>query len=160
VHVIKELNICQRAWRHLEAQGEGEPSLADVAYMVDKPVEEVRRIMRFNERMISLDAPLDMDPSLTISEAIPDEECQMPEDILQTAQVERYVHLWLDQLNDKQRWVVERRFGLNGHEVNTLEQLADSLDITRERVRQIQLEALQSLRSMLSDLGVSKQALL
>ena len=156
VHVIKELNVCQRAWRHLEAQGEGEPSIAEVAHLVDKPVNEVRRILGLNERLISLDAPLDIDPSLTISEAIPDEQCEMPEDMLQTAQVERYVHRWLDQLNDKHRWVVERRFGLNGHEVCTL----DDLDITRERVRQIQLEALQSLRSMLSGMGVYKQVLL
>ena len=160
VHVIKELNVCQRAWRHIETQGEGEPSMADVAHLVDKPVEDVRRILGLNERLVSLDAPLDIDPSLTISEAIPDEQCQMPEDMLQTAQVERYVHRWLDQLNDKHRWVVERRFGLNGYEVNTLEELADDLDITRERVRQIQLEALQSLRNMLSGLGVSKQVLL
>jgi len=160
VHVIKELNVCQRAWRHLESQGEREPSIADVAHFVEKPVDDVRRILGLNERLVSLDAPLDIDPGLTISEAIPDEQCQMPDELLQTAQVEAFIQLWLNQLNDKHRWVVERRFGLNGQEVNTLETLANGLNITRERVRQIQMEALQNLRNMLSSMGVSQEVLL
>ena len=160
VHVIKELNVCQRAWRHLESEGQREPSIADVALLVEKPAEEVRRILGLNERLVSLDAPLDIDPGLTISEAIPDEQSQLPDEILQTAQVEAFIQLWLNQLNSKHRWVVERRFGLNGQEVNTLETLATNLNITRERVRQIQMEALQNLNSMLNGMGVSQEVLL
>ena len=60
VHVIKELNVCLRAQRHLEMQAGREPSLEEVAHLVDKPVDEVRRILNLNERMASLDAPLDL----------------------------------------------------------------------------------------------------
>jgi RNA polymerase nonessential primary-like sigma factor len=160
VHVIKELNICLRAMRHLESHGTQDPTPDDVAHLVGKPVEEVRRILSLNERIASLDAPLDIDPMLSIGEAIPDEHCQMPEELLQIAEVESHIQHWLDELNDKQRWVIERRYGLNGHESCTLEQLADNLDLTRERVRQIQMEALQALRRILKRGGVSRDILL
>ena len=160
VHVIKELNICLRAFRHLEAQNDKEPSIEDVAHLVERPVEEVRSILRLNERMASLDAPLDIDSMLSIAEAIPDEHCLRPEELFQLAEVENFVQDWLNQLNEKQRWVIERRYGLNEQDLFTLEELADHLDLTRERVRQIQMEALQSLRRILRRAGVSKDILL
>jgi RNA polymerase nonessential primary-like sigma factor len=160
VHVIKELNVYLRAWRHLEAQKEKEPTVEDVAHLVGRPVEEVRYILSLNERVASLDAPLDIDPALSIGEAIPDEQGPLPEMQLHQSEVEQYVQQWLNELGDKQRWVIERRFGLGGHEIHTLEQVADSLGITRERVRQIQLEALQSLRRILKRCGISKDVLL
>ena len=160
VHIIKELNIYLRAFRHLEAHTEKEPTVEDVAALLDKPVDEVRYILSLNERMASLDAPLDIDPGLSIAEAIPDEQSMMPELQLQTAEVEHLVREWLGHLNEKQRCVIEARFGLNGAEMATLEQVAADLDITRERVRQIQMEALQSLRRVLKRNGVSKDVLL
>lgn len=160
VHVIKELNVYLRAFRHLESHCEREPGVEDVAHLVGRSVEDVRRVLNLNERMASLDAPLDIDPLLSIGEAVRDEQCQMPEDLLQTAEMEAYVRDWLEQLSDKQRWVVERRYGLNGQEIFTLEQLAASMGLTRERVRQIQMEALQGLRRFLKRLGVSKEMLL
>ena len=69
------------------------------------------------------------------------------------------MHEWLGELNDKQRWVIERRFGLNNLEVSTLEDLALELKVTRERVRQIQMEALRMLRQLLRRRGVSKDEL-
>lgn len=160
VHVIKELNICLRAFRHLEAHNNCEPSIEDIAHLVDKPVDEVRRIMRLNERVASLDAPLDIDPMLSIGEAIADDQCLRPEELFQLAEVEHFVQDWMDQLTDKQRWVIERRYGLNEQEILTLEELADHLDLTRERVRQIQMEALQSLRRILRRAGISKDVFL
>jgi len=160
VHVIKELNVYLRAQRYLEAQMGREPSMEEIAFQVDKPVEEVRRVMNLNERMASLDAPLDIDPMLSIGESIPDEQHDGPEMILQNAEVQRYVRDWLKQLNDKQRMVIERRYGLNGYDICTLEDLAAHLQLTRERVRQIQIEALESLRRLLRRQGVSRDVLL
>ncbi|MDR3411807.1 MAG: RNA polymerase sigma factor RpoS [Formivibrio sp.] len=156
VHVIKELNVYLRAQRHLEAHNGQEPTVEDIAFMVGKDVEDVRRVMSLNERVASLDAPLDIDPMLTIGESIPDDQHDGPETILQNAEIERYVHEWLKQLSDKQRMVIERRYGLNGYEVCTLEDLAESLNLTRERVRQIQIEALEQLRRILRRYGVSR----
>lgn len=156
VHIIKELNVYLRTIRRMEARNEVEPNADDVAEALGKPVENVRYILGLNERMASLDAPLDIDPALSIGEAVPDEQSVIPEMQLQQAEMEAFVHDWLAELNDKQRWVIERRFGLNDHDVHTLEEVADSLEITRERVRQIQMEALQLLRRTLKRNGISK----
>ncbi len=159
VHIIKELNVFLRAQRHLEAHGVTDPGFEDIASLTGHAVEEVRRVMALNERVASLDAPLDIDPNLSLGEAIADDKADMPEDILQHAEIEHHVHGWLEQLNDKQRWVIERRYGINNHDIATLEDLAADLKVTRERVRQIQMEALRLLRQMLRRKGVSKDQL-
>ena len=160
VHVIKEINVILRARRHLEAAGEREPRIEDVADLVGRPAEEVRRVLGHNEHLASLDAPLDIDPLLSIGESIADEGGDSPESRLAATEIEALVREWLALLNDKQRQVIERRFGLNGHEVCTLETLAERLGVTRERVRQIQLEALAQLRRVLKRRGLSRDVLL
>lgn len=160
VHVIKELNVYLRAARHLESQMGREPTLEDIAHLTGKPVDEVRKVLNLNERMASLDAPLDIDPMLSIGESIPDEQHEEPDIQLHNAQIEHFVHDWLGQLTDKQRMVIERRYGLNGQEVCTLEELAATLSLTRERVRQIQIEGLEHLRRILRRKGVTKDYLI
>lgn len=160
VHVIKELNLVLRAKRHLESHGDREASVEDIAHLLGKPVEEVRNVLAHNEHVASLDAPLDLDPMLSIGESISDEQGVNPEAGLQAQEIESLVQQWLGQLNEKQRTVIERRFGLNSQEVCTLEELAGHLGLTRERVRQIQLEALVQLRRVLRQRGLSREALL
>ena len=160
VHVIKELNTVLRARRHLEANSEREPTADDIAHLLGRPAEEVRSVLVHNERMASLDAPLEIDPMLSIGESIADEQSASPEAQLAGHEIESLVKEWLAQLNDKQRTVIERRFGLSGQEVLTLERLAEQLALTRERVRQIQLEALVALRGILRRRGLSKDVLL
>jgi len=160
VHVIKELNTVLRAMRHLETHSECDPSPDDVAHLVELRVEDVRRLLSLNERMTSLDAPLEIDPMLSVGESIADENTPQPDIRLENAEIETYVREWLGQLNERQRSVIERRYGLNGSEINTLEQLAQSLNLTRERVRQIQIEALASLRKILRRSGMSRETLL
>jgi RNA polymerase nonessential primary-like sigma factor len=159
VHVIKELNVILRATRYLETHGDHEPTVEDVAHLTGREPCEVRRVLALNERMTSLDAPLEVDPMLSIGESVPDDVTLSPVERLEHAETESKVQGWLAQLNFKQRRVVECRYGLNGAEVMTLEQLADDLDLTRERVRQIQLEALHCLRRIIKRQGVSRDAL-
>jgi len=160
VHVIKEMNTVLRARRHLEMHGEREPRMEDIAHLLGRSAEDVRRALSHNEHLASLDAPLDVDPMLSIGESIADETATPPDLRLANAEIEDLVHEWLGQLNAKQRIVIERRFGLSGAEVVTLEHLAESLGVTRERVRQIQLEALAQLRKILRRRGLSKDQLL
>lgn len=160
VHIIKELNVYLRAQRHLEMHGVPDAGPDEIAALTGHTLEDVRRIMSLNERVASLDAPLDIDPSLSIGEAIADEHSEQPEDMLQMAEVEHYVQEWLKELQERHRWVIERRFGLNNQDIATLEELAEHLGVTRERVRQIQLEALQTLRRILRRRGMSKDGLL
>lgn len=160
VHIIKELNVYLRAQRHLEAIMATDPTPEDIAHLLGKPVDAVRRVMRLNERMASLDAPLDIDPELSLGESIPDDDALRPEDLLQQGKVSAHLGRWLDQLGAKQRWVLERRFGLNNLEVATLEDLAEQMDLTRERVRQIQLEALRQLKRAIQAEGHGVETLL
>jgi RNA polymerase nonessential primary-like sigma factor len=160
VHVIKELNVYLRALRFLEARSVKEPGAEDVASLLGRPVAEVRRVLNLNERMASLDAPLDIDPMLTIGESIPDENSLSPDEMLEQSEILEHMEDWLSQLNDKQRWVIERRYGLNGQDIGTLEELAENMNLTRERVRQIQLEALNCLRKIVRRKGVTRDLLL
>jgi RNA polymerase nonessential primary-like sigma factor len=161
-HVVKELNVVLRALRHLETHapaGGCDPSLDDVAHLLGKPVAAVERLLRHQEHMISLDAPIDRDSGLTIADAVADDEARAPELLLHDTAIEALVAGWLAELNARQRLVIERRYGLNGCEVTTLEELAAEIGVTRERVRQIQGEALEKLRGKLKRRGYTKESL-
>jgi RNA polymerase nonessential primary-like sigma factor len=160
VHVVKELNSVLRAMRRLEASSAGENGVEEIAQLLDKPVEEVRQVLALNEHVASLDAPLDIDPTMSIGESLADDAVETPEMQIQSAEVVQLVTEWIGMLGDKQRQVIEARYGLNGREVATLEELAERLSLTRERVRQIQIEALAQLRRILKRKGVSKDVLL
>ena len=158
VHVIKDLNIILHAARHLEAHTGKEPKPEDVAHLLGRSIKEVQRMMSLNMSVMSLDAPLDVDPLLSIGDAIADDNNPGPDHMMEQSEIKCRIQEWLNRLNDKQRLIIEKRYGLNGYEIQTLEQLAKNLDLTRERVRQIQLEALQTLRVMLRCDGVFRDA--
>lgn len=160
VHVVKELNQVLRAMRSLESRSGGDCCAEDIAQLLAKPVEDVRHILSLNEHTASLDAPLDIDPSLSIGESLADDDQDGPDVQIQNAEIGSLVHTWIAQLSDKQRTVIEYRYGINGCEIATLEELAERLGLTRERVRQIQLEALAQLRKILRRAGVSRDVLL
>lgn len=160
VHVVKELNQVLRAMRSLESRSGGDCCAEDIAQLLAKPVDDVRHILSLNEHTASLDAPLDIDPSLSIGESLADDEQDGPDVQIQNAEIGSLVHTWISQLGDKQRTVIEYRYGINGCEIATLEELAERLGLTRERVRQIQLEALAQLRKILRRAGVSRDVLL
>lgn len=157
VHVAKELNSYMRARSRLEGQGVQDPTPEDIAEATGKSPDAVRNVLHLSRPPIPLDAPLDIDSDLTLAEAIADENCVAPEDHLYQRELERYVTEWLEQLPPKQRWVIERRFGLNDHDTATLEELARELQVTRERVRQIQVEAQEALASQLRARGVVRE---
>jgi RNA polymerase nonessential primary-like sigma factor len=165
VYLIKELNIVLRAMRRLDRErgAEDEPPgamLDDVARLLDRPVGEIRQLLALNERAASLDSPLDIDPELTMSDAIADEAAEDPAAHLEHEEAEALVAEWVSQLTDRQRLVVERRYGLGGRDPTTLEDIANDLGLTRERVRQIQMEALSTLRKRIARDGLTPDALL
>lgn len=159
IHIVKEINIYLRAARRLAQTLEREPSPEDVAQMLDRPIEDVKRMLGLNERITSVDSPLDRDSDRTLIDTIPDEHNRDPARLLQDDDMQRHIDAWLAQLNDKQRAVVERRFGLDGREIATLEEVGNEIGVTRERVRQIQIEALRRLRHILEREGFSVDAL-
>lgn len=160
VHVVKEINLVLRAIRHLELANGREINAEHIAHLIDRPTEDVRRAMALNEHIASLDAPLEIDPSHTIADAIPDDNALDPEALLQSTEVGDLIAEWVEQLPEKQRRVLERRYGLGGVEIATLEEIAADLELTRERVRQIQIEALDQLRRAIKRGGVTRETLL
>ncbi len=159
VHVLKEINIYLRAARYLSQKLDHEPTPEEVANLLDKPIEDVKEMLGLNERIASVDAPLDIDPDRSLLDAIADERTPDPEHIMQDADLHAQIQAWLSELTFKQREVVERRFGLNGREISTLEEVGADIGVTRERVRQIQVEALRRLRTLLERSGYSIDSL-
>ncbi|MGD8408185.1 MAG: RNA polymerase sigma factor RpoS [Thiohalophilus sp.] len=159
IHVVKEINIYLRAARHLSQTLDHEPTTEEIAEMLDKPIGEVKKMLGLNERIASVDSPMGHDAENSLLDAIPDENNSDPVTLLQDDDVKANIEQWLAQLSDKQREVVERRFGLHGYDVATLEEVGNTIGVTRERVRQIQLEALKKLRDILEKDGFSVEAL-
>lgn len=160
VHTAKELNRCLRTRRQLELQGMPDAGAEDIARMRDLDVNVVRQLLQLNDQPISLDAPLAVDPDITVGDAIADDRCEAMEDSMHKAEMERYVAAWLKGLNEKHRWVIERRFGLNNQDPASFEELARELGLSAERVRQIQVEALEKLAATLRELGLQREWLL
>ncbi|VVD81810.1 RNA polymerase sigma factor RpoS [Pandoraea horticolens] len=167
VHVIRELNQVLRAKRHLEKSAayvdggeQRDARIEDIADLTGKTPEEITDILALNEHVASLDAPLEIDPGSSLLDLLSDDHSQAPEQEVQHRELEDLMRLWLSRLSTKHRYVIERRFGLNRVEPATLEELADEMGLTRERVRQIQQEALVKLKRYFASNGVRKDAVL
>ena len=155
IHVVKEINVYLRAARRLRS-----PSIESRAPKT-WPRCWISRSRTsngcwdLNERVTSVDMPRTPDTEKSLLDSIPDEQNTDPSIILQDSDVQAHIDLWLSKLNEKQRAVVERRFGLHGREIATLEEVGNELGVTRERVRQIQIEALRRMREILEREGFS-----
>ncbi|MDJ0806327.1 MAG: RNA polymerase sigma factor RpoS [Gammaproteobacteria bacterium] len=159
IHVVKEINVYLRAARQLSQTLDHEPSSEEIAELLDRPIDEVKRMLGLNERVTSVDTPFGKDADKPLLDTIADEKAQDPTVGIQNDGLQEKLDNWLSKLNDKQREVVERRFGLHGYENSTLEQVANELGVTRERVRQIQMDALRRLRDILERDGFSVDAI-
>ena len=159
IHVVKELNVYLRAARELTQKLDHEPSAEEIANLLEKPVGEVKRMLGLNERVSSVDVSLGPDSDKTLLDTLTDDRPTDPCELLQDDDLSQSIDQWLSELTDKQREVVVRRFGLRGHESCTLEEVGQEIGLTRERVRQIQVEALKRLREILEKNGLSSDAL-
>lgn len=159
VHVVKEVNLCLRTARELMQKLDHEPTAQEIADAAGKPVAEVRHLLLLSEHSTSVDAPAGKDIQRPLLDTIADADGEDPTDSLQKKDVRDLVEKWLGELTEKQQVVIERRFGLHGYQVSTLEQVAQELGVTRERVRQIQLDALRRLRKVLRDEGYDQEQL-
>jgi RNA polymerase nonessential primary-like sigma factor len=169
VHVVRELQQVMRARRALE----NDPAFArrtgadenvrveDVAALLGRDVQEVAQLLALAETPRSLDAVVDRsDDEHTLGDFMADELAVDPTGVTQGHEVERLLAGWIDTLTHREKEVLEGRFGLHHREPETLEVLSDRLGLTRERVRQIQNEALVKLKRQMARSGVDKQALL
>lgn len=159
IHVVKELNVYLRAARELSQKLDHEATAEEIAQSLDKPVHDVTKMLRLNERITSVDTPIGGENDKVLLDVIADDNGHGPEEDLQDSDIKLNIIKWLEDLNSKQREVLARRFGLLGYEPSTLEDVGVEIGLTRERVRQIQVEALRRLRDMLGHKGLDLEAL-
>lgn len=159
IHVVKELNVYLRAARELAQKLDHEPTAEEIADALDKPVKDVAKMLRLNERITSVDTPIGSENDKALLDVIADERGGGPEEEVQDNDIKCNIVEWLSELNPKQKEVLARRFGLLGYEPSTLEDVGAEIGLTRERVRQIQVEALRRLREILSQQGLNLESL-
>lgn len=159
IHVVKEMNVYIKAERRLQQSLDREPTPDDIATLTERPVADVIRLLGLRDRVTSVDVSIGKDGERPLLDIIPDENNPDPSAVLQDESVNANINQWLEKLESKQREVLVRRFGLYGHEKSTLEEVGQELGVTRERVRQIQMEALKRLRRILEGSGYSAENL-
>jgi RNA polymerase nonessential primary-like sigma factor len=155
IHIIKELNVYLRKAREMTNLLDHEPTFEDIAKALDKTPNDVNRLLRLNERTLSVDTPMGDDTEKPLLEALADHQNDGPAEILEDNNLRAQLDECLHILNDKQRSILARRFGLLGYEAATLEEVGSEVGLTRERVRQIQVEALKALRAIMEEKGIA-----
>jgi len=159
IHVLKEINVYLRAARQLTQKLDHEPSAEEIAEMLDRPLEDVQALLGLNDKITSVDMPIGFDENKSLLDTIADENSVNPAELLTDENLRAHIEEWLDELNENQQEVIARRFGLRGFEKSTLEDVGREINLTRERVRQIQVEALKSLRKLLERVGLKQEDL-
>ena len=158
VHVVKELNKCLRVSRQLAQKLEHKPTAQEIADYLEKSPGDVLKIMRLNERVSSVDIPVGDDDKALV-DSIVDNYGERPDQIAEGDDMNTTLEVLMDRLSAKQQEVLSRRFGLRGYDTSTLEQVGKAVGLTRERVRQIQIEALTILRDILQRQGIDADLL-
>ena len=158
IHIIKDINSCLRAARRLRNENDTPPTVAEIARHMDRDVEDVERLMALHNR-VTIRAGQAEDDNGPVYRLAAKRDAE-PSRCAQKDLVHDIVDHWVCELSEKQRAVVERRFGLHGYRRATLEQIGAEIGVTRERVRQIQLDALKNLRVMMESNGISGDVIL
>lgn len=160
IHIVKEMNVYLKASRQLAQKLDHEPTAEEIANHLGRPVENVEKMLKLNkERTTSVDATFGKDSDMPLLNTIVDETSPEPHEKLQEDAVKKNIAEWVGQLNEKQCEVISRRYGLRGYETATLEKVANELGVTRERVRQIQMDGLKQLRILMEQQGYSMDAI-
>lgn len=165
VHVVRDLNQVLKARRQIEsrqdrlADGDRPARVEDVAALLGRPVQEVAELLKFAETPTSLDAPLERDASESMIDMVADEQATDPMGLALHNEVEQLLETWLEDLSEREREVLAGRYGLRDREPETLEVLAERLGLTRERIRQIQQEALVKLKRRMIRQGVDRDSI-
>ena len=158
VHVIKQLNICLRKYNELKTKQGGKVEPEDVAKSLDKPIEEVRWLLGLKNDSISLDLQMYDDSEGSLVDNV-ESDAQNPIDFIGEDSLKVLLEKWLKHLSQLEKDVIIRRYGLLGQDAATLEVVGQTLGLTRERIRQIQMRALTQLKRLMLNDGISPDEL-
>jgi RNA polymerase nonessential primary-like sigma factor len=160
IHIQKDINTIARCTRELRSSLRREPSTSEIADVLDRDPGEVSKLLKLSEKITSVDNQLSDDTERRLVDTVSSPVENNPLSLVDGEKVEGCLEEWLDDLPDRQREILARRFGLMGYEASTLEAVGEEVGLTRERVRQIQIDALARLkRAALRD-GLSEEELL
>ncbi|MDP1574750.1 MAG: RNA polymerase sigma factor RpoS [Coxiellaceae bacterium] len=157
IHVIKELNIYLRASKKLALELDHKPTVEEIAALTHQSVENVREVMSHAPDSISIDTPIVQDGQKTLVDIIADDNNLDPSELLQRSDLEMHMEQWLQMLGEREREVIMRRFGLQGYDQGTLEEVGEAVGLTRERVRQLQIDGLRKLRRLVEADGITQE---
>lgn len=157
VHVIKELNSYLRVGYMLASELEHEASADDIAKQIDKPIEEINEVLKLKTGAASLDKAVKNDSGMVLQDTLVIGEDENPYSIVENDNIKQLVDKWLVALDEIEHVVIVRRFGLQGHDAQTLEEISEYLGLTREKVRQVQIKSLRKLRKSMKFFGISSQ---
>ena len=160
IHVQKDINTIVRCTRELRSSLRREPSTSEIADVLDRDPGEVSKLLKLSEKITSVDNQLADDTERSLVDTVSSHVEDNPLSLVDDEKIEGCLEEWLYDLPDRQREILARRFGLMGYEASTLEAVGEEVGLTRERVRQIQIDALARLkRAALRD-GLSEEELL
>jgi RNA polymerase nonessential primary-like sigma factor len=160
IHISKELNTYLRTSRELAQKLDHEPTPEEIAKVVGKSAQDVAEVMRLNQRVASVDTQIGERKNNSLVDIMEDEQGSTPEGSLQCNKIQSQIVNWLYELSPKHREVLARRFGLLGYDAATLEEVGQEVGLTRERVRQIQLDGLGLLKVKMARQGLDFESML
>ena len=160
IHVQKDINKVTRCSRELQRSLRREPSTAEIANVLHRDPGEVSNLLKIAEHSLSVDNHVSEESDRSYVETVPSLVETDPSTILNDKDVQACLVDWLGSLPERQREILARRFGLLGYEASTLEEVGKEVSLTRERVRQIQLDALARLKRLALRSGLSESVLL
>lgn len=159
IHVMKDIQHCVRCADQLRELLGREPSMDEIAELAARPVEQVKKLLALHIKICSADQAVGDDSESTLVDQLACQPETHPDHIAEEQNLQENMAHWVNKLSKRHREVVVRRFGLNGHNDGTLEDVGKDVGITRERVRQLQIEALTKLRRMMERDGFSPDKL-
>jgi RNA polymerase primary sigma factor len=146
VHMVEKVNKFHRTQRRMTQALGREPTDEEIAHELDVPVEEILRLQEISQRAISLETPVGDDDSSALGDFLEDGATVTPTEAVSESLLRSHLREALDELPERERQIIELRFGMKDDRPRTLEEVGREFDITRERVRQIQMKTLNLLR--------------
>lgn len=146
VHMSEAVGMMAKVMREFVQENGREPSPEEIAVMLKVTPEKVKTLLRISREPISLETPVGEDEESHISDFIEDKSTLSPLDVAMQDDMKRQIDRALDSLTERERNILKRRFGLGEEAPRTLEEVGHELDVTRERVRQIEVKAIRKLR--------------
>ncbi len=146
IHMLNTIKKCYFVTKHLTQEFQRDPTPEEISDYLNLPVDKVKEILSLSQETTSLDSTVDEENATKLSDLIKDETTSEPFDAVYKTSLKERIDQVLDELSERERKIIQLRFGLDGEEALTLEETGHIMGITRERVRQIQEKAKTKLR--------------